>query len=327
MRILVFGAGSIGRRHVANLVTIGQKKLTVADPNPKALAAVKGMFDFVETSTDPDKPFEAGRFDVVLVCSPPQFHLPQLSQAVEHGAHVLIEKPFALSCDGVEPVLRRAEAKKLCVMTAFNMRYLELIQTMRKWLDQGRIGKVLGCRVGISSYMPAWHPAEDYRRSYMAFRKTGGGALFDCVHGVDLAQWLAGEITAVSCLLKTTSLETETDDVATLSCATRTGLTSLYFDYVDRRPRKSLELIGSEGTMIWEYSTEERLRLYRDAKEHTRVVIKDNYAQSYVDELREFFRCIESGEKPLSDGWNGLSTQRVLDMAMESSRTGRVVKR
>lgn len=327
MRILVLGAGSIGRRHIGNLVTIGQKDLVIADPNPKTLAMVKGTFDFVETTTDPAKAFESGKFDAVFICSPPQIHLPQLAKAVERGVHAFVEKPFTLSCAGADAVLKEADAKKLCVMTAFNMRYLELIQTMRKWLDEGRIGKVLGCRVGLSSYMPTWHPEEDYRQSFMAFWKTGGGALFDCVHGIDLAQWLAGEITSVACMTKTTNLEMETDDVAVLSCTTKNGLSSLYFDFVDRRPRKSLDLIGSEGTMIWEYDTEERLRLYREAKEHSRIVVKENYAQCYIDEVKDFFACIKSGKKPMSDGWNGLSTQRVLDMAMESGRGGMVVKR
>jgi predicted dehydrogenase len=327
MRILVFGAGSIGRRHITNLVTIGQRNLVIADPSSKTLAMVEKSFDFVETTNDPAKALQSGKFDAVFICSPPQFHLQQLSAAVEHGAHAFVEKPFTLAADGIEPVLKRADDRKLCVMTAFNMRYLELIQTMRKWLDEGRIGKVLGCRVGLSSYMPVWHPEEDYRQSFMAFWSSGGGALFDYVHGIDLAQWLAGEITSVSCMMKTTSLEMETDDVAILSCTTKTGLSSFYFDFVDRRPRKSLDLIGSEGTMIWEYDTEERLRLYREPKEHARVVVKENYAQCYIDEIQDFFRCIQSGSKPMSDGWNGLSTQRVLDMAIESNRTGRAVKR
>jgi len=327
MQVLVLGAGSIGRRHIENLVTIGQKNIVVADPNPKTLALVKGAFDFIETTEYPVNAYQNGKFDAVFICSPPQLHFSQLAEAVDRGIPAFVEKPFTLNSNGVEIVLKKADGKKLCVMTAFNMRYLELIQTMREWLNEGRIGKVLGCRVGLSSYMPTWHPEEDYRQSFMALWKTGGGALFDYVHGIDLAQWLAGEITSVACMMKTTSLEMETDDVAILSCTTKTGLSSFYFDFVDRRPRKSLDLIGSEGTMIWEYDTEERLRLYREAKEHVRIVVKENYAQCYIDEIKDFFDCIKTGKKPMTDGWNGLSTQRVLDMAMESNRTGMVVKR
>src|SRR6476469_715812 len=115
MRILVLGAGSIGRRHIGNLAAIGLKNLVIADPNPKVLAMVKGAFDFVETTTDPAKAFENGKFDAAIICSPPQIHLRQLAEAVERGIHAFVEKPFTLNSDGVEAVLKKADSRKLCV--------------------------------------------------------------------------------------------------------------------------------------------------------------------------------------------------------------------
>lgn len=329
MRILVLGAGSIGRRHIANLRQVGMTDLVIADPSRAALDKARAVYGDATFTDEPDKAFGSGPFRAAFICSPPQHHLSQLDAALDHGAHVFVEKPFTLNSDGAEALLHKADAKGLKVMTAFNMRYLELIRTMKKWLDEGRIGRVLGCRICLSSYMPNWHPDEDYREGFMAFWRSGGGALFDYVHGIDLAQWLAGELESVACLQRTTLLDMETDDVSALSCITRSGaVCSFYFDFVDRMPRKSLELIGSEGTMIWEYDKSERLALFKSsAGEQVRLVTKENYAQCYIEEIKDFFDCIESGRTPVSDGWNGLSTQRVLDMALESNRTGRIVKR
>lgn len=329
MKILILGVGSIGRRHMTNLRNIGETDLVIADPSKAALEKARAMHPGAKFIDDPASVLKFGPFGAVFICSPPQLHLAQLDAALDHGAHVFVEKPFGLTCDGVEAVLKKADAKRLKVMTAFNMRYLELIRAMKKWLDEGRIGRVLGCRICLSSYMPNWHPDEDYRQGFMAYWRSGGGALFDCVHGIDLVQWLAGEIESVACLQRTTLLEMETDDVSALTCMTSVGaVCSLYFDFVDRIPRKSLELIGSEGTMIWEYDKSERLTLFKSsAGEQTKVVTKENYAQCYIEEIKDFLDCAKNGRVPLSDGWNGLSTQRVLDMAIESGRTGRIVRR
>jgi predicted dehydrogenase len=330
VKILVFGAGSIGRRHITNLFHIGMSDITVADPSAAALDKARQINPkLITSSSDPGKALSLAKFSAVFVCSPPQHHLSQFDAAIEHGAHVFIEKPFTLSCEGAEAILRKADAKKLKVMTAFNMRYLELLTKMKALLDEGRIGRVLGCRIGLSSYMPVWHPDEDYRKTFMAFWKSGGGALYDYVHGIDLVQWLAGRIEKVACLQRTTLLEMETDDVSSLSCITEKGaVCSIYFDFVDRIPRKSLELIGSEGTLIWNYDKSERLILFKNSTgEHSRFVLKENYAQCYIDEIKDFFACISSNRAPMSDGWNGLSTQRVLDMALESNGTGRIIDR
>jgi predicted dehydrogenase len=329
VKILVLGAGSIGRRHIANLRQIGMTDLVIADPSQVALDKARAIAGEASFTEDPGSAFNRGSFGAVFICSPPQLHLSQLDAALDHGAHVFVEKPFSLKSDGAEAVLRKADASQLKVMTAFNMRYLDLIRTMKKWLDEGRIGRVLGCRIGLSSFMPNWHPDEDYRQGFMAFWHSGGGALFDYSHGIDLAQWFAGEIESVACLQRTTLLEMETDDVSAVTCVTRGGaVCSFYFDFVDRMPRKSLELIGSEGTMIWEYDKSERLSLFKSAAgEQTRIVTKENYAQCYVEEIKDFFDCVKSGRALLSDGWNGLSTQAVLDMAIESNRSGRIMRR
>lgn len=329
MKIAVLGNGSIGKRHMRNLKNLGYNDIICMDPAPHVKKQVNELFPETVQHDTLEDVFLKGRPSIAFICSPPQHHLIQLEMALDHGCHVFVEKPFSLNTEGVESTLRKADRQGLKVMTGFNMRYVESILKMKQWVDTGRIGQVLTCRMSMSSFMPKWHPWEDYRECFMAFRESGGGAIFDYVHGIDMAQWLVGDIKQVFSMQRTTSLEMETDDVAMLIGVTEKGvLLNFYFDFIDHLNQRRIELIGTKGTVSWELSTQHTVSLY-EAKSNERTVIqtKFDWDSCYIEEIKDFFRCIKENSPIVTDGWNGLSTQEVLGMAVESNKTGAMVTR
>ncbi|MGD2118521.1 MAG: Gfo/Idh/MocA family oxidoreductase [Chromatiales bacterium] len=329
MRIAVIGNGSIGKRHMRNLISLGYDDLISMDPSAEMTAQVHALHPQVGQYSTVEELFEQGKPDVAFICSPPQFHLPQLNLAIEHGCHSFVEKPFSLNPEGVAEALKNAEAKNLRVATGFNMRYVQPIRQLKQWLDDGLIGDLLSCRIGLSSYMPNWHPWEDYRECFMAFWQSGGGALFDYVHGIDMAQWFAGRITQLCSMQKTTSLEMETDDMAVLIGQTDKGvMLDLYFDFVDHLSRRRIELIGSKGTALWELDAQHTITLYQaDSGERRVIESRFDWDSCYIQLVKDFMASLDMGKNIESDGWNGLDTQEVLMMAMQSNKQGKLVTR
>lgn len=329
MRIAILGNGSIGKRHTRNLIGLGYDDLICMDPSPEVREQIRELFPNAMQFDNAESVFSEGKPDVVFVCSPPQHHVPQLNMALDHGCHVFVEKPFSHNTDGVAEALKKADDKNLKVMTAFNMRHVAPLRTMKKWVDEGRIGRVLSCRIALSSYMPNWHPWEDYREGFMAFKKSGGGALFDYVHGIDIAQWYAGKIKSLSSIQKTTSLEMETDDMAVLIGTTENGtVLDLYFDFVDHLSRRRIEMIGTKGTVLWELTAQHTLTLFNsETGEKTVIESRFDWDSCYVELAKTFFEALEKDLPIECDGWNGLNTQEVLAMAIESNEQGKVVYR
>jgi len=322
MDIGVLGTGSIGKRHMRNIQTGQYGDIACFDPSPKTLEEVNQLFPQVKSFDNEEELFSTINPQVLFICSPPQHHIPQLRKAIENDCHVFIEKPFCLHIDDAKEILELADSKRLKVMTGFNMRYVSQLITLKEWLKDGKIGQLLTCKVNISSYMPNWHPWEDYRQGFMAFNRSGGGALFDCVHGIDMAQWFAGKIMKLSAIQNTLSLEMETDDAVAIIGETETGAAiNLYFDFLDRSNRRIIELIGTEGTAIWDLQTEHSLRLYHSQQhQNTFSTDKFDWDSCYQLEIAEFFGAIANDELIESDGWNGLDTQYVLEMAMTSNK-------
>src|SRR5216684_6382177 len=109
-RVLVVGCGSIGRRHARNLKSLGVRQLGFCDTSAEAL---KRCREELKGETFSDYSEALGKFkpDIVLVCTPPVYHVEEALAALRARAHVFIEKPVSHESSGIEALI--AEARRL----------------------------------------------------------------------------------------------------------------------------------------------------------------------------------------------------------------------
>jgi len=134
----------------------------------------------------------AERPDIVVVSNPTALHVPVALAAVRAGAHVLIEKPISNSLDGCELLGREALGRSRVVKVAMNMRFHPVLRQAQSIIAQQRLGRPLLGQAHFGSYLPDWHPWEDYLKSYAARRDLGGGAALTHIHEMDYMLWLLG---------------------------------------------------------------------------------------------------------------------------------------
>ena len=258
MRITVIGCGSIGKRHIGNLQAIGAQDVVACDIRPDRLQEVKERFGIAQTYQNYWDAISDDA-DVVVVCTPPKFHISLATAAAEKGCHLLVEKPLSNSLDGVDRLIELCVRRGLVLMTAYNMRFWAPIVKIKALLDEGRIGRVLSARVGMSGYLPDFHPWESPSEFFMFDGELGGGVILDASHAIDFTRWFLGEVAAVSCFNdKISDIEMDADDIALLLLRFESGaLVDMHLDLLGRAPRKSCELIGEDGTILWETTTNE----------------------------------------------------------------------
>jgi predicted dehydrogenase len=121
MKIAILGLGSIGRRHLGNFRIAGVETLTAYDAAPAQRATAAKDFPFATITTTAEAALEG--VDGAAICTPPESHIALGRMAAERGAHLMVEKPFAQSVEGVEELLKLCDAKRLKVLTAYNWRY------------------------------------------------------------------------------------------------------------------------------------------------------------------------------------------------------------
>ena len=182
MKFLIAGFGSIGRRHLRNLISLGQNDIVLLRSHKSTLPEDEIKDIPVETNiTDA----LAHHPDGVVIANPTALHLDTAIPAAEAGCAVFMEKPVTDSLDRL-PELRQALTKNRGRMQmGFQFRFHPGFATLRELIDAGRIGRPLSFRAEWGEYLPGWHPWEDYRKSYSARKDLGGGVLLTLSHPLD----------------------------------------------------------------------------------------------------------------------------------------------
>jgi predicted dehydrogenase len=326
-RFLILGCGSIGKRHIGNLLSAREGEVLAFDVRRDRADEVRARFG-IEVLTDLEQAF-ARRPTVAFITAPTSLHVRLALQAAQRGCHLFIEKPLSHSREGVEEFRTIVRQKKLITLVGCNMRFHPGLRMVKKLLQDNAIGRVVAARVDVGQYLPDWHPYEDYRQGYSARRDLGGGIILDAIHEIDYIRWLLGPVRSVACFAdKLSRLEIDTEDTAALLLRFADGaLGEVHLDYVQRTYSRSCQVIGDEGTIRWDYATG-LAQVYRPSNRAWEIV-NDSTGwdpnQMYVDELNHFLRCLAGAETSTLDVDDAA---RVLDVALaakESAATARVM--
>jgi len=240
----------------------------------------------------------------------------------------MVEKPFALSADGVADLLRFCDAKSLRVLTAYNWRYWPPMLLVEQMLKEGRIGAVRAARTEYAYHLSIRYPGKDYRDFYMADAKQGGGCLLDESHAIDYMRWLLGDIVEVSAVVdRVSSLEITADDVADLTVRFGSGtIGNIHMDLFAWNMHSHFELLGENGVIQWR-RFENEIRLFDPKAGRWEIYpFSCQLNEMYVDEARHFLACIRGEARPACDGWEGLKTMQVVDAAKRASSERRWVR-
>jgi predicted dehydrogenase len=325
MKILVIGCGSIGERHIRNLKGLFAGEIIACDTDQKQLSAIGKKYK-TQTCTDLERAL-GKNVDAALICTPPSTHISIAREVVDRGAHVFIEKPLSHSLKGVDELIERARKKNFTILVGYNLRFHPGLALVKKLCGRGEVGRILSARAEVGQYLPDWRPWQDYRRSYTARKKLGGGIILDGSHELDYMRWLLGEVKEVSCFAdKLSSLEVDTEDTAEVLLKFKSGaIAGVHLDFIRRDYSRNCELIGEEGSIVWSYP-EALVKVYSARNKKWRAIrAGGNPNETYVREIEHFLRCVWGKENPLIDGKEGKKTLEIALAAKKSAETGKVI--
>ena len=127
---------------------------------------------------------------------------------------MLTEKPMAITVEDMEAMIRTADECGRTLGVIFQNRYNDASQAVKKVVEEGKLGAILGTRAFIT-----WRRTDEYYSESDwkgTWDKEGGGVLIDqAIHTIDLMQWLVGEVDYLEARYDTRAHEKiDVDDVA-----------------------------------------------------------------------------------------------------------------
>lgn len=327
IKILVIGSGSIGRRHAKNLADLGVK-VSLYDVNKTLLAKVCMENNYISVE-DLDQALEKERYYAALICSPTSLHLKHTLRAATAGCHLFIEKPISDSSNGLPLLLDLIEKKNLITLVGCNFRFHPGLMKIHSLLSESAIGRIISARAQFGQFLPDWHPREDYRDTYSAQKKMGGGVILDRIHEIDYMRWLFGEVSEVTAMAEHISnLEIDTEDIAEILLKFTNGtIGSIHLDYIRRTYDAGLEVIGENGIIKWNYqnhfvewyvATEKRWQTIKWEKLDNNLM--------YVDEMKHFLKVIDNQEKSICPASEAIKVLEIALAVKEAAKDRKVIQ-
>lgn len=309
--------------------------------------------DFGEVIRRPD-------VDAVIVASPNDSHVDPVIQAARAGKHIFLEKPMALSVADCDRMIEAIEQSGVRFMLGTMMHYYEGFQRIKRLIDGGAIGRPL---VGFAARTGWERPQTEV--SWKKRQARSGGHLFHHIHEIDLLRWLMGDVKNVFARAGNLAHHGpgfgDEDDVVLLSLEFESGAFA-HMEYGSgfymgdhavkiHGERGGFHVINAQSEIVFrqegkadevfpifddEEANRSMCRLFEETDggiAYGRPGDQPRYylARAIEKELHRFIDVLQGGaldpdEEWLFDPHQGRAAVAVAQAALESARTGEVVR-
>ena len=261
--IASFHAQAIAKSIGGTLVAVSDLSLERAEELASRYHA-KAFNDYKQLLAQPE-------VDVVCICTPSGLHAQLVIEAAQHGKHVVVEKPLAITMEEGRAAVAACKGNNVKLAVISQLRFAPALQQAKAALEQQKLGKPL---LG-DAYMKYYRSQDYYDQGGWrgTWKMDGGGALMNQgIHGIDLLLWLMGPVTEVWGQAATLARQIEVEDTAVAAVRYASGAmgviegtTSVYPGY-----NRRLELHGDQGTIVLE---EEQIIKWDLAGEEDKVLL------------------------------------------------------
>jgi predicted dehydrogenase len=258
LRIGVIGMGNIGKHHAGYLLDgkAPRCRLTaVGSTSPQKLASYEAKG--VRVFGDSGELIRSGAVDAVIIATPHYQHPTIGIAAFEAGLHVMVEKPISAHKADAEKLVASARAHpKLAFAGMFQLRVEPRYQRIQRILQSGDLGEI----VRVNWIITDWFRTEAYYASggwRATWKGEGGGVLLNqCLHNLDVLQWLCGMPETVRGFCQLGRFHNiEVEDNVTAYLQWKNGATGVFITSTGEAPGTNrFEIAGTRGRLVLENS-------------------------------------------------------------------------
>ncbi len=352
LKVGIIGASFAKAAYLPALANISDATVTgISSARLESAQAAADAFRIPRAYDNWEQMLDEQTFDLVGIATPPVYHMPMVLRALERGAHVLCEKPFAMNTAEAQTMLDQAEVMGKLHMIGHELRFNPTRRKLKDLLDEGAIGTVRF--VTVVNISNSWGDlASRPFNDWWSDEAMGGGRMgANGSHQIDLLRWWLGDIGAVNGDLRTLvparigkdngqPFTATADDFTQFQMEMQSGavVNMLLSGAARHNVGNSVQFFGSEGTILLS-NDDEVLRVARHGEPFQELTLSDSNATlpgvnkgiwnvSFVGLMQEFTAAIREGRalKAGATFFDGLKTQQAMDAVRQSSTERRWIQ-
>jgi predicted dehydrogenase len=325
VKVGVAGFGYWGPNLARNFAALPNCELAwCVDPDEAARRRIQSQFPNARTTADLEQLLDDDTLDAIAIATPVPTHAELAVRTLQAGKHCFVEKPLAQSVVDAERALAAAEQAQRQLMVGHLLEYHPGIQSLKELSQSGELGDriyyIYGNRLNLGKL----------RADENALWSLGA-------HDVSVVLYLAGEDPTEVVAHGQSYVRQGVEDVVFCFLRFPSGLSAhLHLSWLDPHKERRFTVVGSQRMATFDdMASEGKVTVYdkgfdEDARGYgeyiTRAGGSFSPAISNTEPLRieceHFIHCVRTGERPRSDGANGLRVVRVLEQLQRSLDRG-----
>lgn len=312
LRAALLGAGMISLYHLRAWQAAGVPVVAVCDPDRARAEKRAQEFGVDRVYTDASDLFGDGGFELADITASVEAHDPLTRLAADSGVHVMLQKPMTRTVVEAKALVDYV-GERVRFMVHENYRFRPHYMTVRRWIDEGRIGRPRHATITVRGSGLCPHPhGEPFlleRQPYL--RRFDRNLVFETmIHHLDVLRLLVGPLQVVAARLNRLAEGLPGEDTASIllagpeglivtadGCICAPGYPPLHGD--------RLEVVGTEGTVVMDYN---RVFLVGDEENTVEVDLLGRYQECFDHAVGDFVAGVRDGTPFETDRLDNLET-------------------
>ncbi|QGU94987.1 gfo/Idh/MocA family oxidoreductase [Clostridium bovifaecis] len=346
LKFAIIGCGRISYKHVEGLVNNREEAVLVATCDVDINKAAEKKKEYIEkmgegfvvnTYSDYKEMLEKEDIDVITIATESGYHPEIAIYCMKKGKHAVVEKPMALSVEDADEMIRVSKENNVKLSICHQNRFNKPIQQLRKAIEENRFGKLVNGTARI-----LWNRNMGYYEQAPwrgTWRQDGGTLMNQCIHNIDLLQWMmGGEIDTVYAQCDTFLRDIEAEDFGAILVRFKNGAIGIIEGSACVYPKnleETLSIFGQNGTACIGGLAVNRIETWRfeDNKDNEDEILKAQeddpdsvYGKGHTPLFKNVIDAINNGNEPLINGEEGKKAMSIILAAYKSRLTGMPVK-
>ncbi|AZV58171.1 Gfo/Idh/MocA family oxidoreductase [Clostridium sp. AWRP] len=345
LKFAILGCGRISYKHVEALAANKAEAVLVAVCDLVEEKAEQRKSEYIEkvgdakvsVYTDYKKMLEEQDIDVVTIATESGYHPEIAMYCMNNKKHIICEKPMALSIKDADDMIECSKKNNVKLCVSHQNRFNKPVQRLRSAVEENRFGRLVNgtARILWNRNMGYYHQAP-WRGTW----KLDGGTLMNqCIHNIDLLQWMmGGEIDTVYAQCDTFLRDIEAEDFGAIVIRFKNGAIGIVEGTACVYPKnleETLSVFGEKGTVCIGGLAVNKIETwnFEDHKDLDDEILKSQegdpdtvYGFGHIPLFKDMIDAINNNRKPLIDGEEGKKGMSIILAAYKSRLTGMPVK-
>lgn len=325
LRVAIAGAGWVSAFHLGAWKSMSQVEVVgICDTAVSRADARAQEFGIGGVYSDAAEMLDATRPDAIDIAAPVEVHGALCRLAADRGVHILCQKPLAATLAEAQQIVADV-ADRVRLMVHENWRFRPQYRQIRRWLDEGALGKPVSCAMRVrSSGLLADANGQFSQLERQPFFATLQRLLIGevLVHHLDVVRWLMGpfEVLAVREGRTCPAVRGEDRAVILLGAEDRTAVVdgNLAAAGTPSKTHDQFELLGTRGAA---YFAADEVRLAGVREEALHIDSEAAYRASYAGAIGHFAAALRSGAQFETDPQDNLQTLALVEDAYAVARS------